>query len=77
MVHQRHPGVSALLVHHFDGSTDTLHFGGAAQAARALEGVQGFEVPSWPALAMGHRPPQNLDKFEIDAIRGEEGGNGA
>ena len=54
---------------------DTPHLGTAVQVARALEGVQGFEVPSWPALAMGHRPPQNLDEFEIDAIRGGRGGN--
>ena len=74
MVHQRHPAVSALLVHHLDGATDTPHLGAAVQVARALEGVHGFEVPSWPALAMGHRPPQNLDEFEIDAIRGG-GGN--
>ena len=69
-VHQRHPAVSAVLVDHLDGGTDTPHLGAAVQAARAFEGVQGFEVPSWPALAIGHRPPQNLDEFEIDAIRG-------
>ena len=73
MVHQRHPAVAALLVHHLDGGTDTPHLGTAVQAARALEGVQGFEVPSWPALAMGQRPLQNLDEFEIRAKRG--GGN--
>ena len=27
MVHQRHPAVSALLVHHLDGATDTPHLG--------------------------------------------------
>ena len=69
MVHQRHPAASALLVHHLDGGTDTPHLGAPLLAARALEGVQGFGVPSWPALAMGHRPPQNLDEFEIDDIR--------
>ena len=70
MVHQRHAPVADLLVHQLESGSETPHLGAAVQAARALEGVQGFEVPSWRALALGHRPPQNLDELEIDAIRG-------
>ena len=62
--------VAELLVRQLESGTDTPHLGAAVQAARALEGVQGFEVPSWRVSASGHRPPQNLDEFEIDAIRG-------
>ena len=69
MVDQRHALVADLVVHHLESGTETPRLGAAVQAARALGGLQGFEVPSWRALALGHRPHQNLDKFEIDAIR--------
>ena len=58
---------------HLDGGTDTHHLSTAVLAAGAHEGGQGFEVPSWPALAMGHRPLLNLDEFETDATKGGRG----
>ena len=65
MIHKRHPDVAAQLVHHLEGYPNTPSLQAAAGAARSLRGVQGFEPPSWEALAHGVRPaPRQPDDFE-------------
>ena len=46
MFQQRHAPVAELIVRQLESDTDKPHLGAAVQAARSLEGVQGFEVPS-------------------------------
>ena len=64
MIRQRHPDVAAQLVLHL-GVPHTPSLEAAASAARFLRGVQGFEPPSWEALAQCVRPaPRQPDEFE-------------
>ena len=74
MIHKRHPDVAARLVHHLEGHPNTPSLQAAAGAARSLRGVQGFEPPSWEALAHGARPaPRHQMISNLGA--NEEGGS--
>ena len=70
MVHQRHPDIAEVLVNHLEAGGDTPYLSAAVAAARELMGVEGFEPPSWSALALGARPPPPQEDFELDALRG-------
>ena len=65
MFRQRHPEVAAQLVDQLEGFPDTPVLEAAATAARSLNGVMGFEPPSWHALAAGARPEPQPEEFEI------------
>ena len=71
MIRKRHPDVAARLVHHLEGHPNTPSWQAAIGAARSLRGVQGFELPSWEALAHGANPvPRQPDDFEPGCERG-------
>ena len=57
MIHARHPVVANLLVRHLDGDSWWPSLRAASQAATELDGLHGFEVPSWSDVAGGLRPP--------------------
>ena len=58
MIQQRHPAVARTLVHELvGGQSQSVHLLAASMAAAQLTSLNGFEVPSWPALAAGDRPP--------------------
>ena len=57
MIHARHPVVANLLVRHLDGDSWSPSLRAASQAATELDGLHGFEVPSWSDVAGGLRPP--------------------
>ena len=57
MVQKRHPGVAGHLLTHLEGVPMGQSLTSATTAARSLDGVHGFEVPSWRSLAAGARPP--------------------
>ena len=57
MIQARNPDVAAALVNELEGFPLTPVLGEAASIARELVGIQGFEPPSWRALAAGERPP--------------------
>ena len=57
MIRERHPEVADLIVYHLKGGASSPCLGSACRAATTLDGVDGFEVPSWSAVAAGQRPP--------------------
>ena len=57
MVFKRYPDLVTDFVDQLDGVPEAEHLQFAALAARRLDGVQGFEIPSWRALMEGARPP--------------------
>ena len=57
MVFKRYPDVVADIVDQLEGVPEAEHLRCANLAARSLDGVQGFEIPSWRALMEGARPP--------------------
>ena len=57
MIRARHPEIADEFLHELDGGTEAPCLAEAAQAARNLVGVMGFEPPTWHALAKGTRPP--------------------
>ena len=56
MIKEGHPLVAELFVGSLEGVLETLHLWEAAEAARSLRGVMGFEPLSWPDLEVGVRP---------------------
>ena len=72
MIQQRHPAVARTLVHEFvGGQPQSVHLLGASMAAAQFTSLDGFEVPSWPALAAGDRRPlRNVEDFEPGVQRG-------
>ena len=57
MIRERHPEVADLIVYHLEGGASSPCLGSACRAATTLDGVDGFEVPSWSAVTAGQRPP--------------------
>ena len=75
MIQQRHPAVVRTLVHELvGGQSQSVHLLAASMAAAQLTSLDGFEVPSWPALAAGDRPPQV--NVEVGSTRPQSGENG-
>ena len=72
MIQQRHPAVARALVHELvGGQSQSVHLLAASMVAAQLASLDGFEVPSWPALAAGDRPPlRNVEDFEPGGQRG-------
>ena len=71
MIRKRHPEVALEMVRQSNGvgACPSLH--AASRAARELTGVEGFEPPTWDALANGLRhPTHDADEFEPGAKRG-------
>ena len=65
MIGTRHPDVAALILLRMQGPDTPPTLAAAASAAMCLSGVEGFEPPSWEALANGERPPmREPDDFE-------------
>ena len=65
MFRARHPEIADEFLHELEGGTEAPCLAEAAQAARNLVGVMGFEPPTWHALARGARPPPpNPEDFE-------------
>ena len=65
MIRTIHPDVAALILLKMQGPDTPPTLAAAASAARCLLGVEGFEPPSWEALANGERPPmREPDAFE-------------
>ena len=56
-VWKRYPDIVAAFVAQLEGVTEAEHLRCAVFAARILDGIQGFEIPSWGALVEGARPP--------------------
>ena len=56
MIKERHPMVAELFVGSLEGVPDTPYLREAAEAAKSLGGVMGFEPPSWLDLEAGVRP---------------------
>ena len=56
MIQERHPAVADQIVHRLEGFPDSPCLGSASGAAGSLDGVRGWEVPSWSDLAAGLRP---------------------
>ena len=70
MIKERHPMVAELFVGSLEGVPDTPHLREAAEAARSLRGVMGFEPPSWPDLEAGVRPEdRDPEDYEPGGIR--------
>ena len=44
-------------MYHLEGGGSSPCLGSACRAATTLDGVDGFEVPSWSAVTAGQRPP--------------------
>ena len=71
MIRQRHPEVALEMVRQLNGVDACPSLHAASGAARELTGVDGFEPPTWDALANGLRPPtHDADEFEPGAKRG-------
>ena len=78
MIQQRHPAVARTLVHELvGGQSQSVHLLAASMAAAQLTSLDGFEVPSWPALAAGDRPPEDRRvNVEVGNTRPQPGENG-
>ena len=57
MFFKRYRDLVTDFVDQLEGVPEAEHLRCAALAARRLDGVQGFEIPSWRALMEGARPP--------------------
>ena len=64
MIEARHPEVATQVIAQLEGHPLGHSLRAAANAAHSLEGVRGFEVPSWRALAAGLRPPRDPEEFQ-------------
>ena len=69
MVHSRHPDIATRLVVQLVGHPTTPCLAAAADTARQLVGIRGFEPPSWRALLSARPPPRNIDDFEPGSRR--------
>ena len=64
MILARHPRVAVEFIRTLQVNPDTPSLAEAAGAARDLQGVMGFQPPSWEAMARGARPNfRELDDF--------------
>ena len=57
MIKERHPEVAEVIVHHLARGGTSPCLDSARSAAVVLDGVDGFQVPSWSDVASGLRPP--------------------
>ena len=57
MIKERHPEVAEVIVHHLARGGTSPCLDSARRAAVVLDGVDGFQVPSWSDVASGLRPP--------------------
>ena len=57
MTKERHPEVAEVIVHHLERGGTSPCLDSARRAAVVLDGVDGFQVPSWSDVASGLRPP--------------------
>ena len=65
MIRERHPEVARTIIDRAGRPNPPPSLESAVRVARDLEGVHGFEVPSWEALSLGERPaPREPDEFE-------------
>ena len=65
MIRERHPEVARTIIDRAGRPNPPPSLESAVRVARDLEGVDGFEVPSWEALSLGERPaPREPDEFE-------------
>ena len=70
MVRARHPDVVALIIRAMRHLTGPPTLVSAQTVAHQLVGVEGFEPPSWDALANGQRPPRREpEEFEPGGCR--------
>ena len=65
MVHERHPVVAERIVEALEGGGNTPTLRAVVETAWSLDGVEGFEPPSWRALSRGARPPDH-DAVEME-----------
>ena len=56
MIQERHRTVADQIVYHLEGVPESPCLSSASRAAASLDGVRGWEVPQWSALARGLRP---------------------
>ena len=65
MIYERHPEIVRVILGSLTEPNPPPSLESVARAARNLEGVEGFEPPSWEALALGERPlRREPDSFE-------------
>ena len=57
MIKERHPEVAEVIAHHLESGGTSPRLDSARRAAVVLDGVDGFQVPSWSDVASGLRPP--------------------
>ena len=65
MVHEKHPVVAEWIVEALEGGGNTPTQRAVVGKAWSLDGVEGFEPPSWRALSRGARPPVH-DAVEME-----------
>ena len=71
MTRKRHPEVALEIVCQVNGVDACPSLHAASRVARELTGVEGFEPPTWDALANRLRPPtHDADEFEPGANGG-------
>ena len=69
--HKRHPQIAVECLRELGVMSDSPTLAEASMAARDLDGVMGFEPPSWDALLRGVRPPsQEWDQQEPCEVGG-------
>ena len=70
VIHNRHPEVAAQLVTALDDEPESRFLCAAERARRDVDGVMGFEPPSWQAAAAGARPEaREPDLYEPGTVR--------
>ena len=70
---KRYPDLVADFVDQLEEVPEAEHLRCAALAARRLDGVQGFEIPSCRALMEGARPPPRDLEVTNRVVRGKGG----
>ena len=71
MTRRRHSEVAEVIVHHLERGGTSPCLGSARRAAVVLDGVDGFQVPSWSAVASGLRPPIIGDEDREPGVPGQ------
>ena len=70
VIHNRHPEVAAQLVTALEDEPELRSLCAAERARRDVEGVMGFEPPSWQAAAAGARPEaREPELYEPGTVR--------
>ena len=64
VVFSRHPDVATRVVVQLEGEPEGLSLVAAADVARQMSRVQGFEPLSWREVLSARPPPRNQDDFE-------------